>query len=67
METWCWPRQYISMMSSGLILQKPWPEPMAIKEALSWLAWNKVVVECLVAVQAVRSSVTMVSPFGRVS
>ncbi|XP_074363934.1 uncharacterized protein LOC141704624 [Apium graveolens] len=45
-------------------------EIIAIKEALSWVkerAWNMVVIEsdCLVAVQAIRSAVTMISPFGR--
>lgn len=46
-------------------------EAMAINKALSWiksLQWNGVVVEsdCLVAVQAFRSKVAIVSPFGRI-
>lgn len=45
-------------------------EAIAIREALSWLKnqkWRKVVIEsdCLVAVQAIRSRVAMISPFGR--
>lgn len=44
---------------------------MTIKEALSWIkeeAWGKVQLEsdCLVAVQAIRSKVVLVSPFGQV-
>lgn len=46
-------------------------EAIAIKEALSWVKqenWQQVVVEsdCLMAVQAIRSKVSMISPFGRV-
>lgn len=46
-------------------------EAMAVKEALSWVKankWEKVVVEsdCLTVVQAARSKVPMLSPFGKV-
>lgn len=46
-------------------------EAIAVKEALSWSQlnkWKEVVLEsdCLAVVQAVRSSVNMVSPFGQV-
>ncbi|KAL8100540.1 hypothetical protein AgCh_032700 [Apium graveolens] len=46
-------------------------EIMAIKEALSWIkegSWQKVGLEsdCLVTVQALRSKIEMISPFGRV-
>lgn len=46
-------------------------EALAIKEALSWIqdrGWSKVVVEsdCLTAIQAIRSKVSMRSPYGHV-
>lgn len=46
-------------------------EIMAIKKALSWIAdtsWRNVTVESdsLISVQAIRSKVSMLSPFGRV-
>lgn len=44
---------------------------IAIRKALSWLKgqqWNEVEVEsdCLVAIQEIRSKVSMISPFGKV-
>lgn len=51
------------------VLDPDMVEVMAIKEALSWMknkTWQNIIVEsdCLVAVQAVRSKVPMISPFG---
>uniref|UniRef100_A0A803PJ09 Reverse transcriptase domain-containing protein n=1 Tax=Cannabis sativa TaxID=3483 RepID=A0A803PJ09_CANSA len=46
-------------------------EAIGVREALSWTkenAWQRVVIEtnCLVVIQAIRSSVQMISPFGQV-
>lgn len=48
-----------------------WAEAVAIKEALSWVkekGWTRVVIEsdCLAVIQAIRSNVSMISPFGQV-
>lgn len=46
-------------------------EAMAIEEALSWVKgerWKEVIIEsdCLVAIQAIRSKMIMISPYGQV-
>lgn len=63
--------QVIQGRSEDGIVRPELAEAMAVKEALSWVqanGWKEVVVEsdCLGVIQAIRSKVNMLSPFGSI-